>query len=87
MIAAIDTNVLIYAADRASARDKHEVAADLLNRLAVTRRGLLPLQALTEFYAVALAKGLIPIVPVFDQPVTNERHACEGRHPVVRRSI
>ena len=56
MIAAIDTNVLIYAADRASDSKKHEIAARLLSDLAVARRGLLPLQALAEFYAVATRK-------------------------------
>ena len=56
MIAAVDTNVLIYAADRASDPDKHKVAAQLLNDLAIARRGFLPLQALSEFYAVATRK-------------------------------
>ena len=49
MIAAIDTNVLIYAADRTADSRKHEIGAKLLNDLARTGRGLLPLQALTEF--------------------------------------
>lgn len=57
MIAAIDTNVLIYAVDRVSDRRKHEIAADLLTKLAAARRGLLPLQALAEFYAVAIRKS------------------------------
>ena len=57
MIAAIDTNVLIYAADRASDRRKQQIAAELLKDLAVARRGLLPLQVLTEFYAVAIRRS------------------------------
>ena len=57
MIAAIDTNVLIYAADRTADSRKHEIGAKLLNDLARTGRGLLPLQALTEFYAVATRKS------------------------------
>jgi predicted nucleic acid-binding protein len=57
MIAAVDTSVLIYAADRASDPRKHKFAAELLNNLATARRGLLPLQALTEFYAFAIRKS------------------------------
>lgn len=57
MIAAIDTNLLIYAADRAADPRKHQIAAELLGDLAIARRGLLPLQALTEFYAVAIRKS------------------------------
>ena len=34
--------------------EKHRIAVDLLGRLSAVGRGLLPLQALTEFYAVAV---------------------------------
>lgn len=56
ILASLDTNVLLYAADSAGDADKHRVAVDLLDRLSAAGRALLPLQALTEFYAVACRK-------------------------------
>lgn len=56
ILAAIDTNILLYAADRSGDRSKHELAAALLDRASAGRRALLPLQALAEFYAVAVRK-------------------------------
>lgn len=53
---AVDTNILLYAADNAGDSGKHHVAVDLLNRLAITGRGILALQALSEFYVVAVRK-------------------------------
>ena len=60
ILASLDTNVLLYAADSAGNADKHRLAVDLLDRLSAASRGLLPLQALTEFYAVACRKQRVP---------------------------
>jgi len=54
--ASLDTNVLLYAADTAGDAEKHRVAVALLDRLSAAGRGLLALQALTEFYAVTIRK-------------------------------
>ena len=59
ILAAIDTNVLVYAADRSGDPRKHQAAASLIHDCAATGRGILPLQALTEFYAVAVRKKQI----------------------------
>lgn len=56
ILAAIDSNILLYAADSGGDAEKHALAADLLDRTAACRRAVLPLQALTEFYAVAVRK-------------------------------
>lgn len=61
IVAAIDTNVLIYAAQRDGDRAKHEAAAGLLRRLSVAGRAVVPLQALAEFYAVAVRKGQVAL--------------------------
>ncbi len=57
--AGIDTNILLYAADNAGDRGKHERAVDLLDRISAAGRGVLALQALTEFYAVAIRKNRV----------------------------
>lgn len=59
--AGLDTNILLYAADNAGDAEKHRIAADLLGRLSAEGSGLLPLQALTEFYAVATRKQHVPL--------------------------
>lgn len=56
MLAGIDTNILLYAVDSAGDPEKHRRAVDLLDRLGAGARGVLPLQALTEFYSVAVRK-------------------------------
>ncbi|WP_448204621.1 PIN domain-containing protein [Azospirillum sp. sgz302134] len=56
MLAGIDTNILLYAADNAGDQRKHARAVELLDRISAAGRGKLPLQALTEFYAVAIRK-------------------------------
>jgi predicted nucleic acid-binding protein len=60
ILAGLDTNILLYAADNAGDAEKHRIAVDLLGRLSAVGRGLLPLQALTEFYAVAVRKQHVP---------------------------
>lgn len=60
ILAAVDTNLLIYSAARGGDERKHLVAVKLLRELAAAGRGILPLQALSEFYAVAVRKGTVP---------------------------
>lgn len=57
--AGLDTNILLYAADNAGDPDKHQRAVDLLDRISAVGRGVLALQALTEFYAVAVRKNRV----------------------------
>jgi predicted nucleic acid-binding protein len=59
--AAIDTNILVYAAQRGGDRAKHATATGLLRSLSLARRGMLPLQALSEFYAVASRKAVVSL--------------------------
>ena len=51
----VDTNVLLYAHDRAAGR-KREVASELLERLWGTRTGALSTQVMQEFYVNATRK-------------------------------
>jgi predicted nucleic acid-binding protein len=53
--AAFDTNVLVYAVDR-SAGSRHLVASLLIERALRTRRAMLILQTLFEFYSVTTGK-------------------------------
>lgn len=55
----IDTNVLVYAEDD-SHPDKQEVARGLLRQLLQSRRGVLSLQVLQEFYSAATRKLDMP---------------------------
>lgn len=57
----VDTNVLVYAHDRAEGR-KHEIAGKILRELWEAKTGLLSTQVLQEFYVVATRK-LDPAVP------------------------
>jgi predicted nucleic acid-binding protein len=59
IVASLDTNVLVYAAARGGDDRKHVAAAKLVRDLAESGRGLLPLQVLSEFYAVAVRKGTV----------------------------
>ncbi|HLG18678.1 MAG TPA: PIN domain-containing protein [Bdellovibrionota bacterium] len=56
----VDTNVLIYAHDLDAGR-KHEIAADLLEKLWTNRRGVLSTQVLQEFYVNVTRKISHPI--------------------------
>jgi predicted nucleic acid-binding protein len=55
----VDTNVLIYAFDR-GAGEKHEVAAELVTRLWMERRGCISIQVMQEFYVSATRKLQMP---------------------------
>ena len=61
----IDTNVLIYAADRAAGA-KHDLAFELLVK-AVTSDCVITLQALGEFYAAVTRKRMLPARTAMDQ--------------------
>ncbi|HEX6113586.1 MAG TPA: PIN domain-containing protein [Geminicoccaceae bacterium] len=56
-IFSIDTNVLVYAADRA-AGERHERALQIMDR-AVRRHCVLTLQALAEFFYVTTRKRMV----------------------------
>lgn len=55
----VDTNVLIYAFDR-GAGEKHQVAAELVTRLWLERRGCISIQVMQEFYVSATRKLQMP---------------------------
>lgn len=59
-LVAFDTNILLYSVDHAGDAQKHELAVDLLDRAAAGGIAVLPLQALAEFYAVAVRKLKAP---------------------------
>ncbi len=56
----VDTNILVYAHDRGSAR-KHRVAKELLTTLWDERSGLLSTQVLQEFYVNIRRKAARPV--------------------------
>jgi predicted nucleic acid-binding protein len=56
----VDTNVLIYAEDR-DAKDKHLVARDLILELWDSRKGVLSVQVLQEFYVNVTRKLKKPL--------------------------
>jgi len=56
----VDTNILVYAYDRAEPW-KQEQALDILDRLAITRTGVLSTQVLGEFFVVATRKLSAPL--------------------------
>jgi predicted nucleic acid-binding protein len=55
----VDTNILIYAFDR-TAGEKHRIAAELVTRLWMERRGWISLQVMQEFYVTATGKLKLP---------------------------
>jgi predicted nucleic acid-binding protein len=58
----IDTNVLLYAYD-ASAGQRHDRAAGLVNKLAAKRRATTSVQVLQEFYVNSTRKIAEPLAP------------------------
>ncbi|MCL2787358.1 MAG: PIN domain-containing protein [Micrococcales bacterium] len=58
----VDTNVLLYAYDP-SAGDRHVIAADLVEELALARCGVVSVQVLQEFYVNAVSKIATPLTP------------------------
>lgn len=67
----VDTNVLVYAYDRAEPR-KQKRALETLRRLAVGGRGRLSAQLLGEFFRAVTRKILWPLIPndAYDQIAT-----------------
>jgi predicted nucleic acid-binding protein len=58
----VDTNVLVYAYDRAAGA-RHEAAKELLRSLWQSRRGCLSVQVLQEFYVTVTQKVARPYAP------------------------
>jgi predicted nucleic acid-binding protein len=89
ILVGIDTNLLIYAADRDAESDKHRMAAALLKGLARTGCGLLPLQALAEFYAVTTRKNIVPaaVAAVFADALTESFPVHEAALPDIRDAM
>eukprot|EP01012_Entosiphon_sulcatum_P043021 TRINITY_DN57171_c0_g1_i1.p1 TRINITY_DN57171_c0_g1~~TRINITY_DN57171_c0_g1_i1.p1 ORF type:complete len:151 (-),score=18.74 TRINITY_DN57171_c0_g1_i1:75-527(-) len=56
----LDTNILLYAVDSLGEPEKNARALDLVDWIGGSGRGMLPLQALGEFYAVAVRKKRAP---------------------------
>lgn len=56
----VDTNVLIYAEDR-DAGERHEIARDLVVELWNSRKGVVSVQVLQEFYVNITRKGKKPL--------------------------
>ncbi|GAC1666048.1 MAG: PIN domain-containing protein [Candidatus Acidiferrum sp.] len=56
----VDTNVLIYAHD-ADAKEKHEIAKNILSELWIERTGMLSMQVLQEFYVNVTRKIASPL--------------------------
>lgn len=52
----MDANILIYAVGHGGEKHKHGLANELLDHLSAAQCGILPLHALTQFYAVAPRK-------------------------------
>ncbi len=55
----LDTNLLVYAVDR-DAGERHERATQVVSTAAREQNCVLPLQALSEFFAAVTCKGKMP---------------------------
>jgi len=69
----IDTNVLVYAHDRADC-DKQQRAIETLDRLHLTGNGRLSAQSLGEFFR-ATTRGAAPLLTIADAALQVERLA------------
>jgi len=56
----LDTNIIVYAHDRSSG-DKHAVAREIMDYLWESRRGVISVQVLQEFYVCITNKILKPL--------------------------
>lgn len=56
----IDTNIIVYAHDKSSG-EKHEIAKDIMNYLWESRKGVLSVQVMQEFYVCVTKKILKPL--------------------------
>jgi predicted nucleic acid-binding protein len=62
----LDTNILVYALDR-QAGARHALASYIIDRATVSTNCWLTLQSISEFYAAATRKRLVPVTGVRDQ--------------------
>jgi predicted nucleic acid-binding protein len=66
----LDTNIIVYAHDRSS-RNKHAVAREIMNYLWESRRGVISVQVLQEFFVCVTNKILKPL------PIKNAKVVIE----------
>jgi predicted nucleic acid-binding protein len=57
----LDTNIIVYAHDRSSG-DKHAVAREIMERLWESRKGVISVQILQEFFVCVTQKIAKPLV-------------------------
>ena len=57
----LDTNIIVYAHDRSSG-DKHAVAREIMERLWESRKGVISVQVLQEFFVCVTQKIAKPLV-------------------------
>jgi len=62
----LDTNILVYALDR-QAGTRHALASHIIGLATVSTNCWLTLQSISEFYAAATRKGLVPVRGARDQ--------------------
>lgn len=62
----LDTNILVYALDR-QAGARHALAGHIIDRATVSTNCWLTLQSISEFYAAATRKRLVPVAGARDQ--------------------
>ena len=58
----LDTNIIVYAHDRSSG-DKHVVSKDIMDFLWESRKGVISVQVLQEFYVNVTQKVAKPLAP------------------------
>jgi len=75
----IDTNVLVYAYDRATP-EKQRRAIDLLDHIRAAREGAVSAQTLSEFFRVATRKLTPPLTP---PEAENQLQAFVAQWPVL----
>ena len=56
----IDTNIIVYAHDKSSGK-KYEIAKDIMNYLWESRKGVISVQVMQEFYVCVTKKILKPL--------------------------
>ncbi len=57
----LDTNIIVYAHDRSS-REKHAVARDIMDYLWESRKGVISIQVLQEFFVCVTRKIVKPLL-------------------------
>jgi predicted nucleic acid-binding protein len=57
----LDTNIIVYAHDRSSG-DKHTVSRDIMDYLWESRKGVISVQVLQEFYVCVTKKIIKPLL-------------------------